>query len=203
MDRAAGTATRRRATAPWRRLRNALTAAFISSLAGTAAALAGNACEAEILRAAQRYDVPAGILYAVGLAETGRKGSLHPFALNIEGKAVFARSAQDAERAFREARAGGVRLIDLGCMQINHHYHSEQFASLRHMLDPRLNVDYAARFLAKLKQRHGSWSMAVARYHAGPDNDPAQKRYVCRVIANLAATGFGQWTPEARAFCHS
>ncbi len=116
---------------------------------------------------------------------------------------MFARSARDAERAFREARAGGVRLIDLGCMQINHHYHSEQFASLRHMLDPRLNVDYAARFLAKLKQRHGSWSMAVARYHAGPDNDPAQKRYVCRVIANLAATGFGQWTPEARAFCHS
>lgn len=190
------------------RVRSALAAAFISSLAvvaNIAAANAGgrNACEAEILRAADRYDVPAGILYAVGLAETGRKGSLHPFALNIEGKAVFAGSAAEAERAFRKARGSGVKLIDLGCMQINHHYHSEHFTTLRHMLDPRLNADYAARFLARLKQRHGTWAMAVARYHAGPDNDPAQKRYICRVIANLAATGFGQWTPQARAFCHS
>ena len=44
--------------------------------------------------------------------------------------------------------------------------------------------------------------MAVARYHAGPDNDPAQKRYVCRVIANMVATGFGKWTGNARAFCN-
>ena len=212
MDRAARAASAQRAATPRKRLRNALAAAFISSLVisgfvsglATAAAAAGqNACEAEILRAAERYDVPAGILYAVGLAETGRKGSLHPYALNIEGKAVFAGSAREAESEFRKARSRGVKLIDLGCMQINHHYHSAQFATLGHMLDPRTNVDYAARFLARLKQRHGTWSMAVARYHAGPDNDPAQKRYVCRVIANLAATGFGQWTPQARAFCHS
>ena len=185
-----------------KRLRSALAAAFISSFTCPAVA-AGNACEAEILRAADRYDVPAGILYAVGLAETGRKGSLQPYALNIEGRAVFARSAAEAEDAFRKARSSGVKLIDLGCMQINHHYHAEHFTSLRHMLDPRFNVDYAARFLARLKKRHGTWALAVARYHAGPDNDPAQKRYVCRVIANLAATGFGQWTPQARAFCHS
>jgi len=43
--------------------------------------------------------------------------------------------------------------------------------------------------------------MAVARYHAGPDNDPAQKRYVCRVISNLVATGYGKWTPTASEFC--
>jgi soluble lytic murein transglycosylase-like protein len=44
--------------------------------------------------------------------------------------------------------------------------------------------------------------MAVARYHAGPDNDPAQKRYVCRVITNMVATGFGKWTTNARTFCN-
>ena len=70
------------------------------------------------------------------------------------------------------------------------------------MLDPRRNVDYAARFLARLHARHETWSMAVARYHAGPDNDPAQKRYVCRVIANMVATGFGKWTENARTFCN-
>ena len=62
-------------------------------------------------------------------------------------------------------------------------------------------ADYAARFLVELHGRHESWSMAVARYHAGPDNDPAQKQYVCRVIANMVATGFGKWTDNARAFC--
>ena len=201
-DRARKAMATRRAAPRAKRLRSALAAAFISSFACSAAA-ADNACEAEILRAAERYDVPPGILYAVGLAETGRKGSLHPYALNIEGRAVFARSAGEAETAFRKARSGGAKLIELGCMQINHHYHAEHFTSLRHMLDPRFNVDYAARFLARLKTRHGTWALAVARYHAGPDNDPAQKRYVCRVIANLAATGFGQWTPQARTFCHS
>ncbi len=103
----------------------------------------------------------------------------------------------EIERAWRD----DIRLIDIGCMQINHHYHGGQFRDLRAMLDPRSNVDYAARFLSELRRRHGSWSMAVARYHAGPDNDPAQKRYICRVITNMVATGFGAWTAEARAFC--
>ena len=190
---------------PARWLQNALAAAFISSVPclPAAALAAANPCEAEIIRAAERHGVPAGILYAVGLTETGRKGSLHPYALNIEGRAVFPASAREAELEFARARQGGARLIDLGCMQINHHYHSEHFAGLRQMLDPRLNVDYAARYLARLKKRHGTWALAVARYHAGPVNDPAQKRYICRVIANLAATGFGRWTPQARSFCHS
>lgn len=186
-----------------RKLRTALAAAFISSLACLPALAGGNGCEAEIARAAERYAVPTGILYAVGLAETGRKGSLNAHALNIDGRAHFAHSRQEALRAFEKAHRSGVKLIDLGCMQINHHYHAENFASVGDMLDPRKNVDYAARFLVELKRRHGSWSMAVARYHAGPDNDPAQKRYVCRVIANLVVTGFGSWTPEAKAFCHS
>lgn len=162
---------------------------------------AGNICEQEMAAAAVAEDVPLGVLYAVGLTETGRKGRLHPYALNIEGKTVFATSQREALAEFRRARRKGKTLIDLGCMQINHHYHGDAFASVSEMLEPRQNVRYAARFLRKLKEREGSWSMAVARYHAGPDNDPAQKRYICAVIRNLAATGFGAWTPQARRFC--
>jgi soluble lytic murein transglycosylase-like protein len=187
-----------------RRLPIGLAAAFISSvsISGIWATQAlANPCEPEILRAADRYQVPVGILYAVGLTETGRKGSLQPNALNIEGKAVFPASRREAVLAVERARRNGAKLIDLGCMQINHHYHAEHFRSVDDMLDPRRNVDYAARFLVKLHSRHETWSMAVARYHAGPDNDPAQKRYVCRVIANMVATGFGKWTSNARAFC--
>nr|WP_041544411.1 MULTISPECIES: transglycosylase SLT domain-containing protein [Chelativorans] len=176
--------------------------ASISSLLLSTVIAAANPCEAQILRASQKYHIPVGILYAVGLTETGIRGSLQPYALNIEGKAIFARSAADAMAEFRKAQQRGAKLIDLGCMQINHHYHRDQFRSLADMLDPRQNVDYAARFLAQLKGRHETWSLAVARYHAGPNNDPAQKRYLCRVITNMVATGFGSWTPAARKFCN-
>lgn len=180
----------------------ALAAASTYSALASPATAAANPCEPEIVRAAERYHVPIGILYAVGLAETGRKGSLQPNALNIEGKAVFPASRGAAIAAVEAARRQGTKLIDLGCMQINQHYHGSHFRSLADMLDPQQNVDYAARFLVTLKSRHDTWSMAVARYHAGPDNDPAQKRYVCRVIANMVATGFGRWTSNARSFCN-
>jgi soluble lytic murein transglycosylase-like protein len=158
-------------------------------------------CEKQMEKASVRYGVPLGVLYAVGMTETGRKGSLHPYALNVEGKTVYASTAQEALAVFRQSRLQGVKLIDLGCMQINHYYHAKAFASVNEMLEPRVNVAYAAKFLKQLHASEGSWTMAVARYHAGPNNNPAQKRYVCEVITNLVASGFGAWTPEARTFC--
>jgi soluble lytic murein transglycosylase-like protein len=178
-----------------------LTAIFISSGTSFAAPPNGNLCEREMIRAARKYGVPLGMLYAVGLTETGQKGSLQPYALNVEGQAVYGIDKDDALRRFAAAKAAGAKLIDLGCMQINHYFHAAQFTSLDDMLEPGKNVDYAARFLKQLREREGNWTMAVARYHAGPNNDPAQKRYVCRVITNMVATGFGEWTPQAQAFC--
>ncbi|WP_246748528.1 transglycosylase SLT domain-containing protein [Rhizobium setariae] len=177
-----------------------LTAVLLVTFTSDADASAG-ICEREISAAAMKYGVPEGILYSVGLTETGRRGSLQPWSLNIEGKAVFAVSQDEALGRFEDARRGGAELIDLGCMQINHRYHGDRFSSVAEMLNPRRNVEYAAKFLAQLHAKHVTWTMAVARYHAGPNNDPAQKRYVCRVISNLVATGYGNWTPEAKTFC--
>jgi soluble lytic murein transglycosylase-like protein len=86
-------------------------------------------------------------------------------------------------------------------MQIDHHFHASAFASLEQMFDPHANVEYAARFLKSLRQSEGNWTLAVARYHAGPNADLAQKQYVCTVIVNMVASGFGSWTAESRAFC--
>ena len=177
----------------------ALAMAFTSSACGASAG--ESACEREMAGAAARHGVPLGMLYAVGLAETGRGDSLQPYALNIEGRPIFDIDKQEALRRIEAARLAGIRLIDIGCMQINHHFHARNFASLQDMLDPAQNVEYAARFLNELRAREGSWTKAVARYHAGPNNDPAQKKYVCRVIANMVATGFGQWTADASALC--
>ena len=171
----------------------------IFSLASPASAQ--TVCEEHMIRVSQAYDIPVGVLYSVGLTESGRRSSLQPYALNIQGKAFFGTTKEDAMAAFNAARNEGKKLIDIGCMQINHYYHRDQFPSLDSMFDPATNVEYSARFLKKLKARHATWTMAVARYHAGPNNNPAQQRYVCTVIRNMVATGFGQWTDTARSFC--
>lgn len=178
-----------------------IVAAFTFSLSAFAAGAGPSLCEREMARAADRHGVPLGVLYAVGLTETGRGDSLRPYALNVEGRASYDDDKASALRRFESARASGIKLIDVGCMQINHHFHAKQFGSVEQMFEPAANVDYAARFLKQLKAREGNWTMAVARYHAGPDNDAAQKRYVCRVITNMVATGFGAWTSQSRAFC--
>lgn len=161
----------------------------------------GRACEREMARAARLHGIPLGILYAVGLTETGRRGALYPYALNAEGQTMFARNVEEAMASFEAMRHRGLRLIDLGCMQINHHYHGDKFDSVRAMFDPAKNVNYAARFLKELKEREGSWTMAVARYNAGPNNHPAQKRYICHIVDHLVSSGFGAWTDKARSFC--
>lgn len=165
--------------------------------------MANVSCEREIAGAARRYDIPLAVFYAVGLNETGVRGRLQPFAMNIDGRGVSHASLAEALDGFRKAKASGARMIDVGCMQINHHYHAGRFRSLEAMFDPGQNVDYAARFLRELKEREHSWTMAAARYNAGPNNDPAQKNYVCGVLRRMVASGFGAWTESAKKFCFS
>lgn len=180
----------------------AVSAIFTFDVRRAAHGAPANICEREMAQAAKTYDVPLALLYAVGMTETGQRGSLHPYALNIENPSFFGANLEDALRRFDEARRSGARLIDIGCMQINFYFHSNRFPSPASMFNPHENVTYAARFLKELKEREGSWTLAAARYHAGPGNIQAQKRYVCQVIANMVASGFGAWTANATAFCH-
>ncbi len=175
--------------------------AYASRDRRTAAPPTQNLCEREMIAASARSGVPLGVLYAVGLTETGSSAGMQPYALNIEGRTVQPRSLEEALRIVHREQGRGATLIDVGCMQINLHYHQKSFDSLKAMFDPAENVDYAARFLQQLRWRHGTWSMAVARYHAGAGNDAAQKRYVCSVIRRMIDTGFGRVTPRAATFC--
>lgn len=178
-----------------------LVAMFTYSTVGHARAEQLTICEREMRAAADEYGIPLGVLYAVGMTESGGQKGLQPLAMNIAGKPYVASSLAEALDRFETERSRGVKLIDLGCMQINHHYHGGRFASVAEMFDPHKNVQYAARFLNELHARHDTWTMAVARYHAGPNNNPAQKQYVCLVIGNMVRSGFGEWTPNSAAFC--
>ena len=152
-------------------------------------------------RAARENGIPLNILYSVGLTETGHAGALSPWDMNVDGRAVHSASLEEALQRFAAERARGAKLIDVGCMQINHHWHASHFSSLAEMFDPVRNVDYAAGYLKELKAQEGNWTLAVARYNAGPDNPQAQRTYVCNVIGHMVASSMGEWTPRARAFC--
>jgi len=121
----------------------------------------------------------------------------------VEGKTFFPDSVSEAIGIFNKARREGKVLIDLGCMQINHKYHRQAFSSLGAMFDPAKNVEYSALFLRRLKDRHGSWSVAVARYHAGSKNHKAQKKYVCRVLRHMIAQKLAVATVTSRRICNS
>ena len=152
-------------------------------------------------RAAAATGVPLNVLYSVGLTETGHRGELGPYDMNVDGREVHSGTLAEAMARLAAARAQGAHFIDVGCMQINVHFHGDRFASLADMFDPARNVDYAANFLKTLKAETGAWTLAVARYNAGPGNPQAERTYVCAVIRNMVASGFGEWTPNARALC--
>jgi hypothetical protein len=158
-------------------------------------------CEGYLPAIAKSENVPLGVLYAVGLTETGVKGSLHPYALNVEGKTIITYTATEAMNEFHKAKRQGKILIDLGCMQVNYHYHGADFSSPNEMLEPEKNIVYAARLLKALYASEGSWAGAVARYHASPRKPGEQHRYICSVIRNLIASDFGGWTQASRAYC--
>lgn len=123
-------------------------------------------CERQMLRAAHKHGIPLGMLYAIGLTETGRGDSLRPYALNIEGRAVYDRDRRAALDRFKAAQQAGARSIDVGCMQINLKHHPDAFASLDDAFDPSTNVAYGADFLKSLHDQTNGWLAAARRYHS-------------------------------------
>src|SRR3546814_8422385 len=83
-----------------------------------------------------------------------------------EGEGRFLPSKAAAIATVRELQARGIRNIDVGCMQVNLHYHPEAFGSLETAFDPQANAAYAADFLATLRAAARSWTRAIGQYHS-------------------------------------
>jgi hypothetical protein len=103
-----------------------------------------------------------------------------PWTINVEGRGMRFRSSSEALAFFREQHALGRSNIDLGCFQINHHWHGEKFTSAARILDPASGARYAAGFLKDLYQEFGNWTDAVGAYHSR-DKDLADK-YLSRFV---------------------
>jgi hypothetical protein len=129
-------------------------------------------CERAAAEAEQSQNLPAGLLTAIGRVESGRWDQQlrrvvpWPWAVDVAGNGVLLDSKDAAVATVQAQRAGGQRNIDVGCFQINLLHHPDAFASAEQALDPRVNAQYAARFLTGLRARLGSWEQAVAAYHS-------------------------------------
>jgi hypothetical protein len=137
--------------------------------------------------AAAEHGVPERLMHAITLVETrsrmsGRTGSW-PWTVNVDGTGHWFATRARAETFVLSRLAEGVTNIDIGCFQLNHHWHGEAFATPGDMLDPARNARYAARFLAALHRELNDWTRATAAYHS---RTPAHgAAYVARIAAAL------------------
>ena len=144
-------------------------------------------CRSAIAVAERDSAIPAGLMQAIGRVESGRRNPASgafgpwPWTINAEGQGRFFPSAPAAIAAVRELQARGVRVIDVGCMQINLHHHPQAFASLEEAFEPVANARYAAAFLTRLNETRRDWMLSASHYHSQTPN--LAEAYRARVLA--------------------
>ena len=72
--------------------------------------------------------------------------------------------------------------IDVGCMQINYFWHGKNFNKITDMLNPQINIMYAAKFLKEKFLKTGSWQYAIRQYHS--NNREKNKIYFKKFLDN-------------------
>ncbi len=137
--------------------------------------------------------LPEGLLHAIALTESAYRPPEAatvvpwPWTINSPKGSFYLDSRREAVAKVEELRAMGVRNIDVGCMQVNLHYHPEAFHSLDDAFHPTSNVGYAARFLSDLERDTRTLFDAVGRYHSGT---PWRSRaYARKVFARWGKDG--------------
>ena len=124
----------------------------------------------------EQYGIPSGLLEAIAFVESG----INNHAINVDGKPVIATNNNEALKVIADAQENGIRNIDVGVMQLNYRFHSNAFANIQEMLNPKRNIEYAAEFLIRLKKQHGTWYAAICNYHSSkPDH---QIKYSYKVV---------------------
>jgi hypothetical protein len=113
------------------------------------------------------------LLQSIARAESGLPGISSgavrpwPWTVDADGSGLFFDS-KTAAIAWVHDQASHHDFIDVGCMQVDLHFHPQAFASMDEAFDPDTNADYAARLLLALHngEAGGSWDVAVGLYHS-------------------------------------
>ena len=162
------------------------------------------ACEDAIAATQAGSRIPAMLMPAISRVESGRsdaRGRVRPWpwTINSNGVGTFFATKEDAVAAVQALQAKGETSIDVGCMQVNLHYHPGAFANLDEAFDPGANARYAARFLTALQGELHDWPLATAAYHSrmvGRGEDYSRKVYGLPPVVRTASI----MKPAARAW---
>tara|TARA_A100001234_G_scaffold44247_1_gene36572 strand:- start:132 stop:761 length:630 start_codon:yes stop_codon:yes gene_type:complete len=118
---------------------------------------------------AKEYKIPNKLLTSISLVESGLKKGKNfvswPWTLNVSGKSKFFNS-KDETINFLKKNYNKKKNIDVGCMQISLKYHGQNFENFNQILDPKNNIEYAAKYLKSLHSKHKTWNEAISRYHS-------------------------------------
>jgi len=143
-------------------------------------------CSTATARTESAEAIPARLLKAISLAETGRWDAdtqanfAWPWTVTALGQGHYFPTRDAALDFVRRLQSRGIGNIDVGCMQVNLFYHGGAFASLEDAIDPATNVTYAAGYLKGLYRATRSWTQAAAYYHS---TTPARARaYKLKVL---------------------
>ncbi|WP_416898167.1 MAG: transglycosylase SLT domain-containing protein [Minwuia sp.] len=155
-------------------------------------------CRDAVTEAERRYRIPAGLLQAIALVESGRTISGNPaktawpWTIHSEGTGRWLDSRGQAVEMVEDLQARGVTNIDVGCMQVNLMYHPDAFADLKSAFTPSVNADYAGRFLSELFQETKSWTRAASYYHSRTPEHATRYRKLVIAAWNGGAAGVRQ-----------
>jgi hypothetical protein len=149
-------------------------------------------CDRAAELAAANNSVPVQVLLAITRVETGRysDGQMRPWpwAINLGGEGHWFPDATEAVAFATDQLSQGIENFDVGCFQINLHWHGAKFTSLEQVMDPIANANYAAEFLTDMRGSQGSWPAAVAAYHSrSPEKAAAYLQKVEAVLTNLGS----------------
>lgn len=141
-------------------------------------------------RAARWEGVPARILFALALQESGLPWHGRfvpwPWTLNIDGVPLRYASLREAcaglRRALQDATTSNA---DVGLGQVSLKYHGEGMQHPCELLDPYRNLSVTARILREQHRPGEDWLLAVGRYHH-PAGGAAALNYQHSVEAHLA-----------------
>lgn len=136
-------------------------------------------CKAHISEQEKAKGIEPGLLEAIALIES----KLNPHVVNACGRAHHFKSTTEAANFVKKKQQEGVRNISVGPMQLHVPSHRHNFKTLEAMIDPKHNIEYAAKLFKRLKRQTGSTEAAVKLYHS--PNPEANEAYKTRV--------FGAW----------
>jgi hypothetical protein len=143
---------------------------------------------AEWQRALQVAQVPAEVMYAIGLQESGTTlGGQRGFApwawvLNVNNEGRFFRTRAEASEALAAEVERGNRRVAVGMLQIHLRWNGHRVQDPLTLLDPSVNLRVAADVLAECGQRFPDTFGKLACYYSG-DVDQEGRWYARQVLA--------------------